>query len=71
MDNLPQARLYVDGKLRAAAGNRTYDNICPWTGEVIGKAADASVEDVHEAIAGVRRHERRRLRRPRASLRAA
>ena len=33
MDNLPQARLYVDGKLRAAAGNRTYDNICPWTGE--------------------------------------
>lgn len=55
MDNLPQARLYVDGKLRAAAGNRTYDNICPWTGEVIGKAADASVEDVYEAIAGARR----------------
>ena len=55
MDNLPQASLYVDGKLRAAAGNRTYDNICPWTGEVIGKAADASVEDVYEAIAGARR----------------
>ena len=55
MDNLPEARLYIDGKLRAAAGNRTYDNICPWTGEVIGKAADASADDVNEAIAAARR----------------
>jgi aldehyde dehydrogenase (NAD+) len=55
MENLPDARLLIDGKLRAAAGNRTYDNICPWTGEVIGKAADASADDVNEAIAAARR----------------
>ena len=55
MENLPEARLYIDGKLRAAAGNRTFDNICPWTGEVIGKAADASPDDVNEAILAARR----------------
>ena len=52
---LPEARLYIDGALRDAAGNRTYDNIGPWTGEVIGKAADASAQDVSDAIAAARR----------------
>ena len=52
---LPEAKLYIDGKLRPAAGGKTYDNIGPWTGEVVGKAADASADDVNEAIAAARR----------------
>jgi aldehyde dehydrogenase (NAD+) len=52
---LPEAKLYIDGKLRAAEGGKTYDNIGPWTGEVVGKAADASPADVNEAIAAARR----------------
>ena len=52
---LPESKLYIDGVLRDAAGGRTYDNIGPWTGEVIGKAADASPDDVDEAIAAARR----------------
>src|SRR3546814_16696324 len=30
--------LFIDGELRAAEGGKTYDNIGPWTGEVIGQA---------------------------------
>ena len=52
---LPEARLYIDGVLRGAAGGKTYDNIGPWTGQVVGKAADASAEDVNAAIAAARR----------------
>ena len=52
---LPEAKLYVDGALRRAAGDKTYDDIGPWTGDVVGKAADASREDVEEAIAAARR----------------
>jgi len=52
---LPEAKLYIDGKLRRAAGDKTYDNIGPWTGEVVGQAADASAADVGEAIAAARR----------------
>jgi aldehyde dehydrogenase (NAD+) len=55
MTILPEAKLYVDGVVRRAAGDKTYDNIGPWTGEVIGKAADASAADVNEAIAAARR----------------
>ena len=33
---LPEANLYVDGALRRAAGNKTYDDIGPWTGDVVG-----------------------------------
>jgi aldehyde dehydrogenase (NAD+) len=47
--------LYIDGELRPAKGGKTYDNIGPWTGEVIGQAADASPEDVDAAIAAARR----------------
>lgn len=52
---LPEGRLYIDGKLRPATGNKTYDNLSPWTGKVVGKAADASEADVEEAIASARR----------------
>src|SRR5687767_1674664 len=55
MTMLPEAKLYIDGVIRRAAGNKTYDNIGPWTGEVIGKAADASREDVIAAIVAARR----------------
>jgi aldehyde dehydrogenase (NAD+) len=51
---LPEAKLYIDGVLRSAAGGKTYDNIGPWTGQVVGKAADASPEDVNAAIAAAR-----------------
>lgn len=52
---LPEGKLYIDGKLRPAAGGRTYDDISPWTGQVIAKAADANKDDVNEAIAAARR----------------
>ena len=55
MEMLPEAKLYIDGKVRQAAGGKTYDNIGPWTGAVVGKAADASADDVNEAIAAARR----------------
>ena len=52
---LPEAKLYIDGVLRGAAGGKTYDNIGPWTGEIVGKAADASSDDVDAAISAARR----------------
>jgi aldehyde dehydrogenase (NAD+) len=55
MPILPETNLYIDGKLRAAAGGKTYDNIGPWTGAPIAQAADASADDVNEAIASARR----------------
>ncbi len=55
MTMLPEAKLYVDGTLRVATGSKTFDVIGPWTGEVVGKAADASAADVDEAIAAARR----------------
>jgi len=55
MTLLPDAKLYIDGALRDAAGGRTFDIIGPWTGEVVGKAADANAADVDEAIAAARR----------------
>ncbi|OHV30881.1 MULTISPECIES: aldehyde dehydrogenase family protein [Pseudofrankia] len=50
-----ETSLYIDGELRGAAGGRTYDNISPWTGEVVGKSADASAEDVGDAVSAARR----------------
>lgn len=55
MIKLPDARLYIDGKLRDATGGGTFDVTNPWTGEVAGKAADATKADVDEAIAAARR----------------
>src|SRR3546814_13704704 len=47
--------LFIDGELRAAEGGKTYDNIGPWTGEVIGQAANASAKEVYAATAAERR----------------
>jgi aldehyde dehydrogenase (NAD+) len=55
MKQLDEALLYIDGSLRSAEGEKTFDNICPWTAEVVGQAADASAADVDEAIAAARR----------------
>jgi len=52
---LPEAKLYIDGVVRGAEGGATYEKIGPWTGEVVGIAADASAADVNEAIAAARR----------------
>lgn len=55
MSVLPEGLLCIDGTLRRAEGGKTYDNIGPWTGEVVGIAADASAKDVDLAIAAARR----------------
>jgi aldehyde dehydrogenase (NAD+) len=55
MTVLPDAKLFIDGQLRDAEGGRTFDVIGPWTGEPVGKAADASAADVDAAIAAARR----------------
>jgi aldehyde dehydrogenase (NAD+) len=55
MTTLPDARLFIDGKLCDATGGRTYDVISPWTGQPVGKAADATAADVDRAIAAARR----------------
>lgn len=55
MTKLPDAKLFIDGQLRDAAGGRTFDVISPWTGEAVGKAADATEADVEAAIVAARR----------------
>lgn len=55
MTKLPDAKLFIDGQLCDAEGGRTYDVIGPWTGEPVGKAADATAADVDRAIAAARR----------------
>ncbi|MCI4592339.1 aldehyde dehydrogenase family protein [Sphingobium sp. BYY-5] len=52
---LPDAKLYIDGVLRTAEDGRTFEVIGPWTGEPVGRAADASAADVDAAIAAARR----------------
>jgi len=54
VDKLPAARLYINGEMRNASDGKTYGNICPWTGAVIGESADASIDDVNAAIAAAR-----------------
>ena len=54
MTLLPEGKLYINGVLRSAAGGARYEDIGPWTGEVVGYAADGSAEDMDEAIAGAR-----------------
>ncbi len=55
MTLLPDAKLFIDGQLRDAAGGKTFDIIGPWTGAPVGKAADASAGDVEQAISAARR----------------
>ncbi len=49
-----EERLFIGGQLRPATGGRTYENINPATEEVIGVAADATAQDMTEAIAAAR-----------------
>src|SRR6201997_597658 len=51
----PEARLFIDGRLRDSSTGKTVDNINPANEEVLGLAADASAEDMEEAIAAARR----------------
>lgn len=55
MAPLPDAKLYIGGKLCDAEGGKTFDIIGPWTGRPVGKAADASAADVEAAIVAARR----------------
>ena len=55
MTLLPDAKLFIDGQLCDAEGGRTFDVISPWTGQPVGKAADATEADVNRAIAAARR----------------
>jgi acyl-CoA reductase-like NAD-dependent aldehyde dehydrogenase len=50
-----EGRLLVDGALVDASGGATYETIDPSTGEALGRAADARVEDAERAITAARR----------------
>ena len=50
-----EERLLIDGELVPAAGGATYETINPATEEVLGVAADATVDDARRAIAAARR----------------
>lgn len=53
---VPQTfRLYVDGAWTDASGGKTYDIINPATEAVIARAPNASLADMHKAIAAARR----------------
>jgi aldehyde dehydrogenase (NAD+) len=51
----PEARLYIDGRLRESSTGQTADNINPATEELLGVTTDASAQDMDEAIAAARR----------------
>jgi aldehyde dehydrogenase (NAD+) len=51
----PEARLYIDGRLRESSTGKTIENINPATEEILGVATDASADDMEEAIAAARR----------------
>jgi aldehyde dehydrogenase (NAD+) len=55
MTQLPVAQLYIDGVLRDAEHNAGYDDIGPWTGEVVARVPDAAAKDMDAAIAAARR----------------
>ena len=48
-------QLLIDGELVPAANGATYETINPATEEVLGSAADASLDDTERAIAAARR----------------
>lgn len=52
---LIEERLYIGGVFRPASNGQVYENISPVSEEVIGVAADASGEDMRDAIVAARR----------------
>jgi len=55
MTEFSASLLYIDGELRPAEHGRSYDNIAPAHGEVVGEAADGSATDMDAAIAAARK----------------
>lgn len=55
MEQLAFAHLVIDGEVKPAASGQVFDNRTPWTGEVVGQAADGGAEDVDAAIQAARR----------------
>jgi aldehyde dehydrogenase (NAD+) len=55
MPILPDPRLLIDGKLTAASTGNLYDNINPYTEQVLGVAPDAGPADADAAISAARR----------------
>jgi aldehyde dehydrogenase (NAD+) len=53
--SLPEPRLLIDGRLRAATRNASFPVVNPATEEIIGYAPDAANADADEAIAAARR----------------
>ncbi|MGO9154784.1 aldehyde dehydrogenase family protein [Mycobacterium sp.] len=51
----PEARLYIDGRLRNSSTGGTVENVNPATEEVLGVCTDAGAADMDEAIAAARR----------------
>ena len=51
----PPPQLLVDGRLTGAAGGATYPILNPATGQEIGRAPDATAEDVDRAVTAARR----------------
>ena len=50
-----EVRMLIDGTLVEAETGARFDNVNPATEEVLGPVADASVDDMHQAIAAARR----------------
>lgn len=55
MTLLSEGKLYINGNLRDAQSGAKFEDIGPWTGEVVGYAADGSAQDMEEAIASARK----------------
>src|SRR5712672_3098380 len=56
MTTLPEAKLYIDGVVRRAAGDKTYDRIGPWTGEPVGNDAIAAARRAFDSTAWATNH---------------
>ncbi|MHB8671124.1 MAG: aldehyde dehydrogenase family protein [Acidimicrobiales bacterium] len=52
---VPEGRMLIDGRLVEARSGRRFENVNPATEQVIGQTADASPEDMRDAIAAARR----------------
>src|SRR5262245_643187 len=51
----PETRSLIGGVLAGASTGNTFDNVSPSTGEVIGKGADGTKDDMLRAVAAARR----------------